>query len=93
MPKKPLTAVYGLYTIAQVYRLRQFGMSGLTKDTRRLIQEAKTWEGWRVVDTSDGWMIYPPDKSLPGISVHRTPSDQRALANTKARLRRSGAPI
>jgi hypothetical protein len=63
------------------------------KDLQKLIDQARTWAGWRVSETKKGWFIYPPDKSLPPVAVHNTPSDHRALANTVARLRRYGAPV
>lgn len=67
-------------------------MSG-KREIKDLIAEAQKWPGWRVEEMKKGWMIYPPDKSLPGIAVHKTPSDYRAWKNTLGRLRRSGAPI
>jgi hypothetical protein len=63
------------------------------KDIKKLVNEAQHWPGWRVVEVTKGWMIYPPDKSLPPINVHRTPSDHRAWQNTISRLRRAGAPV
>lgn len=64
-----------------------------SKDVRKLIRQAQTWQGWRVVETKAGWMLYPPDKTLDPITVHGTPSDRRAWQNTLSRLRRAGAPI
>lgn len=66
---------------------------GDDKQVRKLIQEARGWAGWRVIEVKKGWMLYPPDKSLAPINVHKTPSDRRAWQNTLSRLRRSGAPI
>lgn len=63
------------------------------KDIKRLIAEARTWAGWRVVEVKKGWMIYPPDKALSPIAVHKTPSDHRAWQNILGRLRRAGAPF
>lgn len=63
------------------------------KEIRRLIEQARTWAGWRVVETKGGWMVYPADKSFPGISIHGTPSDHRMWQNTISRLRRAGAPV
>jgi hypothetical protein len=45
------------------------------------------------VETKGGWMVYPADKSFPGISIHATPSDHRMWQNTISRLRRAGAPV
>jgi hypothetical protein len=63
------------------------------KETRRLIRTIGSWDGWRVIPTKAGWIAYPPDRTVPGIAIHATPSDHRATANVKARLRRAGAPI
>lgn len=65
----------------------------VSKELKNLIKAAQSWNGWRVAETKNGWMIYPPDKNLPGILVHATESDHRAMRNTIARLRRAGAPI
>lgn len=63
------------------------------KELERLVEDARRWTGWRVEQVKKGWMVYPPDKSMPGILIHRTPSDWRADRNIMARLRRAGAPI
>jgi hypothetical protein len=63
------------------------------KDITKLIAAAQKWPGWRVEEKKMGWMLYPPDKNLPGIVIHKTPSDWRAWQNTLSRLRRSGAPV
>lgn len=63
------------------------------REIDQLIRDAQTWQGWRVVEAKKGWMLYPPDKSLSGVMVHRTPSDWRAWKNLRSELRRRGAPI
>lgn len=63
------------------------------KDERELVKLARTWAGWRVEETKKGWAIYPPDKSIKPIQVHRTNSDWRAIHNVIAKLRRAGAPL
>lgn len=63
------------------------------KEIEQLIRGAQKWQGWRVVETKKGWMLYPPDKSQSGVPVHKTPSDWRAWQNLKSQLRRRGAPI
>jgi hypothetical protein len=63
------------------------------KEIKRLIEQARTWAGWRVEARTKGWFLYPPDKALPPIAVHNTPSDHRAWQNTLSRLRRAGAPV
>lgn len=64
-----------------------------SKEVKSLIQQAQGWAGWRVVEIKKGWMIYPPDKALSGVVVHKTPSDWRAWKNTMSELRRRGAPV
>ena len=48
------------------------------KDIRKLIKDAEGWAGWRVVEIKKGWILYPPNKDLPGVTIHKTPSDWRA---------------
>jgi hypothetical protein len=64
-----------------------------SKEVKELVAQAQKWPGWRVQETKSGWMLYPPDKNIPGIAVHKTPSDWRAWKNTTSRLRKAGAPI
>lgn len=63
------------------------------KQARRLIRAAESWDGWRVVPVKGRWMLYPPNKAIPPITVHKTESDHRAWQNTIARLRRAGARL
>jgi hypothetical protein len=63
------------------------------KEVRDLITAAERWPGWRVEQTKNGWMLYPPNKALAPVLIHRTESDHRALRNTLARLRKAGAPV
>lgn len=65
----------------------------LNREIRELVAQVQKWPGWRVEEAKAGWMIYPPDKKFPGIAVHETPSDHRALKNIIGRLRRSGGPV
>lgn len=62
---------------------------GSKKETREVVREAQR-QGFRVKDTKSGWLLFPNDKSLPPVLVHKTPSDHRAWRNTLARLRRAG---
>ena len=63
-----------------------------SKDINRLVKQAQGWKGWRVVEVKKGWMIYPPDKNQPPISVHKTPSDHRAWQNTLRPTEKSRRP-
>lgn len=63
------------------------------KEVTNLIRQIEQWPGWRVEQIRAGWIAFPPDKSQPGITIHKTPSDRRAWQNTIARLRRAGAPL
>jgi hypothetical protein len=65
----------------------------IKKDVKELIKAARTWQGWRVEEIKKGWMIYPPDKSMSGVVVHKTPSDWRAWMNVLGELRKRGAPV
>ncbi|HQZ81360.1 MAG TPA: hypothetical protein PK681_12155, partial [Steroidobacteraceae bacterium] len=50
-------------------------------------------EWTRIVEAKKGWILYPPDKNLPGVTIHKTPSDWRAWKNMMSLLRRAGAPV
>lgn len=47
-------------------------------------------QGFRLKEIKAGWIAYPPDKTKPGVTIHKTPSDTRAWENMLARLRQSG---
>lgn len=63
------------------------------KEVKQLMAQVMTWQGWRVEVKANGWMIYPPNKSLSGVMVHSSPSDHRWLKNVKSELRKRGAPV
>jgi hypothetical protein len=63
------------------------------KRVAELVKLIRSWDGWRLEETGKAWVAYPPDRALPAVNFHKTPSDQRWYANTVARLRRSGGPI
>lgn len=47
-------------------------------------------QGFRLKEIKSGWMALPPDRTLPGVTIHKTPSDTRAWENMISRLRQSG---
>ena len=47
-------------------------------------------QGFRVKEIKSGWIAFPADKSLDGVTIHKTPSDKRAWNNLLTRLRKSG---
>lgn len=57
------------------------------------LRKTATAQGWRIVETRKGETWYPPETDLPGVTVHGSESDHRALRNTIARLRRSGLKV
>lgn len=67
--------------------------SALPKEAKKLVKAAKKWEGWRVEEKKNGWMLYPPNKEYPGVMIHKTMSEQRGWQNKLSELRRYGAPI
>jgi hypothetical protein len=58
-------------------------------DLATVIAEA-TKQGWRVEQTKAGYMLYPPDRTLSPVAVHRTPSDRRAIRNFRAEMTKRG---
>jgi hypothetical protein len=62
---------------------------GVDRLTRAIVEAAPD-QGFRVEETRDGWMIYPPDPAMSPVSLHRTPSDRRATRNALSLLRKRG---
>lgn len=60
-----------------------------SKEMKALIKKVQA-QGFRVKELKSGWIIFPRDKSLPGITAHKTPSDHRAMLNLLAHLKRAG---
>lgn len=59
-----------------------------SKDWRKIEAELRR-QGWTERPTRKGAMWLAPD-GVGKVTVHRTPSDRRTLANTLAELRRAG---
>lgn len=59
------------------------------REVKNVLSAVEAAEGWSYRMTKGGYMIHPPDKSLPPISVHMTMS-RRNEENVRARLRRAG---
>jgi len=59
-------------------------------DELRKVRKEAAAQGWRVEETKDGWMLYPPDPAHSPVLVHKTESDQRAIRNTLSRMRQRG---
>lgn len=62
-------------------------MAGLKSQLREIIKGLEA-QGARVKETSDGWQILCPNGDI--VTMHRTPSDHRALRNTRSRIKRAG---
>ena len=65
----------------------------MANGVKKLVRQIAGWPGWRVEEPSKGFVVYPPDKDKTPVTIHRTESDRRAIANTIARLRQRGAPL
>lgn len=59
------------------------------KRLKSLFRELES-QGFRIRELKSGWMAVPPDKELPGVTIHKTLSDTRGWNNMLARLQRSG---
>lgn len=68
-------------------------MRAIARQTPTSLVRAAEEQGWTVKATKSGWMLFPPDKSKPGVLIHKTPSDHRWYRNAVTRLRRSGLDI
>ena len=58
-------------------------------DHQEIIKAAKQ-QGWRVVGTKGGWLLFPPDKTFSAVSLHETPSDHRWIKNFRREMERRG---
>lgn len=47
-------------------------------------------QGAIITPTSKGWMVRLPDAGKSSLTIHKTESDPRSEANTRARVRRAG---
>lgn len=63
--------------------------SSVGKELREIL-DALVDQGWRVEDVGRRYKAFPPDKSLPMVTIAKTPSGGRWKANLLAQLRRSG---
>jgi hypothetical protein len=61
----------------------------MANEVKKLVRQIVRWP---VEEPSKGFVVYPPDKDETPVTVHKTESDRRAIANTIARLRQRGAP-
>ena len=59
-------------------------------DELRKVRKEAAAQGWRVVEVTNGWMLYPQDPTQSPVLVHKTESDQRAIRNTISRMRQRG---
>lgn len=62
----------------------------MSKKDWKKVRKAALDQGWTAKSIKDGEMLFPPDKSKSPVTVHGTPSDRRAFANTLAEMRRQG---
>jgi len=62
--------------------------SSLAKEAKKLVKEAER-QGFTAKEKKNGWMLTVPN-GQGSVMIHKTPSDQRALKNALARLRRYG---
>lgn len=60
----------------------------LSKDTRKLVKEVER-QGWRVEDRGQRWLCFSPNGHTI-VTIHKTPSDHRAIRNTLSELRKGG---
>lgn len=63
--------------------------AALEKRLKSLFKKLKE-QGWEINPSKKGWMVVPPDKSKPMVTIHGTPSDNRSWKNMIAQLKRSG---
>ena len=59
------------------------------KRTRVILASLES-QGARVKQTTKGWIVFFPDEEKSSMVVHKSESDHRAEANTRARVLRAG---
>lgn len=64
------------------------GKSSLAKEAKKLVKQAEK-QGFRVKEKKNGWLLLTPN-GQGAVMIHKTQSDQAALRNDIARLRRYG---
>jgi len=50
----------------------------MANEVKELVRQIAGWPGWRVEESSKGFVVYPPDKDKTPVTIHRTESDRRA---------------
>lgn len=60
----------------------------LNKEVKKLIRRVER-QGWRVEERKSGYMCFSPD-GVTMVSIHKTPSDHRAIRNSITELRKGG---
>ena len=65
-----------------------------TNKDLRVIIEALIEQGWRFEKSGSGHIKgFPPDKTMPMVTMAATPSDHRAIKNIKSYIRKSGGIV
>jgi hypothetical protein len=63
-----------------------------SKEVNEMIDQVAD-QGWRIEDGGSAIKLWPADKSKGMVTVHKTPSDHRAVKNTRAQIRRAGGNV
>jgi hypothetical protein len=64
-------------------------MASGEKEFRKYLSAAVE-QGWDPRPIKSGYQLVPGDPTKEIVTIHRTPSDRRALANVLAEMRRQG---
>jgi hypothetical protein len=64
-------------------------MASGEKEFRKYLSAAVE-QGWEVRPVKKGFQLVPGDSTKEIVTIHRTPSDHRALVNALAEMRRQG---
>lgn len=81
--------MWNLFLLCWIHTKRKGVKMAQEKRLKWLLPELEG-QGFRLKEIKAGWIAYPPDKTKPGVTIHKTPSDTRAWENMLARLRQSG---
>lgn len=67
-------------------------MKDLRKKTAEMVKVAEA-QGFRVEDRGTCWIVYGKTRQDGVVNLHKTPSDIRAIKNSRSYLRRIGVDI
>lgn len=64
---------------------------GHSKDPMKILRSELLRQGFKIKDSTKGYLVFPPNREFSPVAVHKTPaSNKRSFENLIAELRRRG---